>query len=110
MLLRERGTLTQRELVELTQRRSATLSEQLETMEKAGYIVREKNALDKRNIDVRLTDAGRTAADEARREREATAEALFGGLSEQERTAFYNILGKLGEAWEKENTMEEGQP
>jgi DNA-binding MarR family transcriptional regulator len=36
ILLRERGTLTQRELIEITGRRSATLSEQLDGMDRAG--------------------------------------------------------------------------
>ena len=35
ILLNEKGTLTQRELIELTGRRSATLSEQLDCMDKA---------------------------------------------------------------------------
>lgn len=42
ILLHEHGRMTQRELIEITQRRSATLSEQLERMESSGLIVREK--------------------------------------------------------------------
>ena len=52
------GSLTQRELIELTGRRSATLSEQLDGMEKSGLILRSKNAQDKCNIDVILTEQG----------------------------------------------------
>ena len=58
ILLHLYGSLTQRELIELTGRRSATLSEQLDDMEKSGLILRSKNAHDKRNIDVILTEQG----------------------------------------------------
>lgn len=58
ILLHLYGSLTQRELIELTGRRSATLSEQLDDMEKSGLILRSKNAQDKRNIDVILTEQG----------------------------------------------------
>lgn len=58
ILLHLYGSLTQRELIELTGRRSATLSEQLDGMEKSGLILRSKNAQDKRNIDVILTEQG----------------------------------------------------
>ena len=43
ILLSLYGTLTQRELIELTGRRSATLSEQLDGMEKSELIYRHKN-------------------------------------------------------------------
>lgn len=43
VLLHKKGTLTQRELIEITQRRSATLSEQLAGMEKSGYYQNKKS-------------------------------------------------------------------
>lgn len=93
-LLRERGTLTQRELIELTGRRSATLSEQLEKMEKSGYLTRQKNQQDRRNVDVTLTDLGREAALEARADRERRAE-VFDGLTPREREELTALLEKL---------------
>lgn len=99
VLLDEHGTLTQRQLSELTQRRSATLSEQLENMEKAGLVAREKNAADKRNIDVALTDKGKLTAKAALEERLEAAEELFSILSNQERLQLHSILKKLSMAW-----------
>lgn len=93
-LLRERGTLTQRELIELTGRRSATLSEQLEKMEKSGYLTRQKNQQDRRNVDVTLTDLGREAALEARADRERRA-GVFDGLTPREREELTALLEKL---------------
>ena len=65
VLLSQYGALTQRELIELTGRRSATLSEQLDGMEKSGLISRCKNEQDKRNVDVELTEQGKKTAIEA---------------------------------------------
>ena len=101
LLLEEQGALTQRELIEITGRRSATLSEQLESMEKAGWITREKNAADKRNIDLALTALGRQAAGEVRAWRAGHAEVLFGMLDEKERDGLYRLLQKLSAAWEE---------
>ncbi len=99
LLLEEQGTLTQRELIEITGCRSSTLSEQLESMEKAGWVTREKNAADKRNIDLALTPSGRQTAREVRAWRAGHAEALFGMLDEKERDSLYTLLQKLSAAW-----------
>ncbi len=93
-LLREHGTLTQKELTSLSARRPATLSEQLEKMESAGYLVREKNALDRRNIDVKLTPLGNQAALEASADRQRRAQ-VFDCLSTREKDTLTQILEKL---------------
>lgn len=105
-LLRENGPMTQRELIECTGRRSATLSEQLEKMEKAGYLTRQKNEQDRRNVDVALTEAGQTAALEARAERDRRA-SVFEGLSPEEREMLEQILEKLLTLCEARETGEE---
>jgi DNA-binding MarR family transcriptional regulator len=81
ILLLERGRLTQRELAQITGRRSATLSEQLENMEKAGYVTREKNDEDRRNVDVVLTPLGAETAGDAKAARAELADRLFASLS-----------------------------
>ncbi len=101
LLNAENGAMTQRELAEITQRRAATLSEQLESMERAGLITREKSRDDRRNIDVRLTGAGRLTAMEAEREREEIADLLFSHLSGAEKAELHRILSALGERWSK---------
>ena len=99
ILLNEKGTLTQRELIELTGRRSATLSEQLDCMDKANLITREKNAADKRTVDVRLTAAGKEAAIEAAQKRLKNADMLFGSLNPAEKRQLLKLLTKLQEHW-----------
>lgn len=94
-LLRKHGTLTQRELSSITQRRSATLSEQLDNMENAGLITRAKNAADKRNIDVTLTEPGMVAAKKADEIRNEAAHAFFSVLDAEEKEQLYGMLAKL---------------
>lgn len=100
VLLHLHGRLTQRELIDLTGRRSATLSEQLDGMEKAGLIIRSKNGQDKRNVDVVLTEAGETAAAQALRNRQAYADELFNAVPHQEKAELAALLDRLLRTWE----------
>ena len=99
ILLHLYGSLTQRELIELTGRRSATLSEQLDDMEKSGLILRSKNAQDKRNIDVILTEQGQAAALQAMKNRQAYADALFGAMPPRKKQQLAGLLDSLLHTW-----------
>lgn len=94
VLLHKKGTLTQRELIEITQRRSATLSEQLASMEKSGYITRTKNSLDNRNIDVSLTALGEQAAIEAEQARCRTCRPCIWHITKRRKDAVRNYTIK----------------
>lgn len=109
ILLYLNGALTQRELIELTGRRSATLSEQLECMEKGGLIRRGKNELDRRNVDVELTEAGREAAIEAIRNRQNYADELFGAMPQRKKQQLAGLLDSLLLTWEVPISEEEYQ-
>ena len=95
VLLNRYGALTQRELIELTGRRSATLSEQLDGMEKSGLILRCKSEQDKRNVDVKLTEQGEKAATEAMRNRQAYADELFGAMPQRKKQQLAGLLDSL---------------
>lgn len=110
ILLRQRGALTQRALCEITQRRAATLSEQLGAMEQDGLILRSVNPADKRSIDVCLTPAGQQAAEEAERERNRQADALFGEVPPADRAELLRMLEQLRERWLAVTAQEEAQP
>lgn len=97
--LLESGTLTQRELVDITGRRSATLSEQLENMDKAGYIARTKNEQDRRNVDVSLTPLGLEAAKEAQNRRAERARSLFATLTQEDKEQLFHLMSRLLCAW-----------
>lgn len=100
ILLHLYGSLTQRELIELTGRRSATLSEQLDSMEKSGLILRSKNAQDKRNIDVTLTEQGQAAALQAMKNRQAFADALFSAMPLRKKQQLAGLLDSLLHTWD----------
>ena len=99
VLLNRYGALTQRELIELTGRRSATLSEQLDGMEKSGLIFRCKNEQDKRNVDVGLTAQGKKAAMEAMRNRQAYADKLFAAVPQRKKQQLAGLLDGLLHTW-----------
>ena len=99
ILLHLHGALTQRELIELTGRRSATLSEQMEGMEKSGLIVRRKNEKDKRNIDPTLTEQGTAAAMQAIANRQTYANELFSKLPQRKKQQLAEILDTLLHTW-----------
>ena len=94
------GTLTQRKLIELTGRRSATLSEQLEGMEKDGLIIRSPNEQDKRNVDVALTEQGKAAALKSIGSRQAYANQIFDSLPQQKKQQLAGLLNELLHTWE----------
>lgn len=99
VLLHLHEGLTQRELIDLTGRRSATLSEQLDGMEKAGLILRSRSGLDKRNVDVVLTKQGEEAAAQALQNRQAYADELFDAIPHQEKVQLAALLDGLLHTW-----------
>ena len=109
ILLNLHGALTQRELIELTGRRSATLSEQLDGMEKSGLISRCKNEQDKRNVDVELTELGKKAAIEAMQNRQAYADELFAAMPQRKKQQLAGLLDSLLHTWDIPINEEEYQ-
>jgi DNA-binding MarR family transcriptional regulator len=107
ILLRQRGPQTQRAMCEITQRRAATLSQQLSQMEQDGLIVRSVNAEDKRNMDVALTPAGQLAAEEAQQERSRQADILFGDLPPADRGELLRLLELLRDRWADASAQKE---
>ena len=109
VLLNRYRALTQRELIELTGRRSATLSEQLEGMEKSGLILRHKNEQDKRNVDVELTEQGKLAAAKALQNRQSYADELFAAVPQRKKQQLAGLLDALLHTWEIPINEEEYQ-
>ena len=109
VLLNRYGALTQRELIELTGRRSATLSEQLEGMEKSGLILRHKNEQDKRNVDVELTEQGKLAAAKALQNRQSYADELFAAMPQRKKQQLAGLLDSLLHTWDIPINEEEYQ-
>ena len=94
-ILTEKGTLSQRELTELADIRSASMSEMVMKLEMNGYVRRFPNPRDHRSLCVSLTEAGAVAA-------RALAENrtdLYEGMDEEELERLLATLEKLGDRW-----------
>ena len=99
ILYRNPDAITQRDLLDQVNIRSASLSETLCKMEKEGLIIREKCESDRRNVRIMLTDAGREAARECTRRQHDDAVKLFSVLSHEERTQLLDMLTCLRDSW-----------
>ena len=100
-VLKERGQMNQRELMELLNVRSASLSELLAKLERQGLIFRERDDQDRRNFLIALSEEGRTLAEGHEQEMRETAETVFAPLSVEERRQLGGILTKIYRALEE---------
>lgn len=99
VLLQNNGPMTQKELIIRTGRKSPTLSEQLENMEKAGLILRKKDPADRRNVCVELTELGQEAALRTKSGRSDYADELFDMLTDEQKQSLISELGQLVQEW-----------
>ena len=95
-ILLEKGTLSQRELMELASIRSASLSELVAKLEMKGYVRRFPNPRDHRSVSVCLTEAGTLAARALLEDRTD----LYAGMTDEELSRLLGILEKLAEKWQ----------
>jgi len=100
VLLYQHGPMTQRALLDLTQMRSASLSEQLTRLEAEGFIARQRSATDRRTLELTLTESGLAMAKTRFQKRTDFAEDLFSPLSAEEQAQFAACLNKLYDHWQ----------
>ncbi len=105
-LLLEKGSLRLGELAEGLDIRPASLSEQLDRMEKYGLIEKKKDESDLRVVLVSPTGKGREAYGKASLQRKERREKLERVLTEEERSFFIEITKKLIDFYESENPPE----
>ena len=97
--LRERGPMTQREILEEMGVRASSLSELLSKLEAKGYVKKEKSETDKRNYNVSITEDGIRALEEMHVKHQAAMSDLLSDLSPEERKQLAALLEKLHTAW-----------
>lgn len=107
VVLMKNGALSGRELCDLVERRPATLSEQLDLMEAAGLVLRQKSDSDRRSIIVSLTEKGMEMAKQAEESWNRNAKNVFAPLSQDEKRQLLALLGKLEQGWAQ---REESEP
>ena len=105
-ILRHHGDMTQRELLDHTDIRSASLSELLAKIEANGDIQRERSRKNARNVNICLTSKGRAAAEQIHRENLMLSDELFSCLTREEQMQLEPILIKLILHWKKEEEKE----
>ena len=93
-VIMEKGPLNQRELLEILDVRSSSLSEMLAKLERKELIERQRNEEDKRSFIVSATDKAKTDFSGRGRGRR-TSESVFTCLDEEERSQLKNILEKM---------------
>lgn len=98
-ILSDRSPITQRQLMDILDVRSGSLSEILGKMEAEGYIIRTPNEQDKRGVDVTLTPMGLEAAGQMHVNRESSVQDFFSCLNEEEKEQLSHILEKLLAGW-----------
>jgi len=95
--LLNRESLTQKELQDVLDVSSGALSEILQKMEEASLVERKKNCDDKRQVELALTTAGRSAALQMKAHYIRTLERMFECLSGEEKTELGGLLKKLAD-------------
>lgn len=95
MRLNTHGQTTQKELQDVLEISSGSLSEILQKMEDGGLILRAKRAEDKRQVDLSLTQAGREKACAVETHYHRTLERMFECLSPEQKSQLEQTLGIL---------------
>lgn len=101
IVLKEVGTITQRELTERLGIQPGSASEVIAKLEDAGNLSRVPSASDHRTMDIALTEQGRILAETLLAQREKRHEEMFSCLSEEEKSSLLGLLEKINEDWEK---------
>lgn len=99
-LLSEHETLTQRQLQDILNIKSGSLSEIVRKMEHDNLISRERHPEDRRNIIIRITEKGRFTCSQNLNLLKEQEKTLFSSLSQQEQAQLCELLSRLLDDWQ----------
>lgn len=99
IILREVGSITQRELTRRLGIQPGSASEVLTKLEKAGLITRIANDTDRRTSVISLTPEGSLLALDAAAQRSKRHTEMFSCLTKNEKLEFLSLLEKLNADW-----------
>ncbi|MEU8345297.1 DNA-binding transcriptional regulator, MarR family [Actinomadura meyerae] len=91
------GPSSQRRLIDLTGIDKSTMVRDIDDLESAGFVRRERAPQDRRAYSITLTGDGRRALESARRVGAEVGERLFGRLRPDERAQLVALLRRLAE-------------
>lgn len=99
IILGEEEEMTQRDLTERIVIQPGSASEVIGKLESAGLLTRTPSEKDRRTSVVRLTEAGRSKAEEAAQQRKQRHTEMFSCLSEEDKADLLTLLEKLNHDW-----------
>jgi DNA-binding MarR family transcriptional regulator len=99
-LLKLKPEISQKELSTILDIRSQSLGELLAKLERSGYITRTPSEADRRVMEIRLTDAGRIAANQS--EEQMDDDKIFGCLNEEEQAVLSGYFKRIIDELEKQ--------
>ena len=83
------------ELARIMNVSTARIARALNTLEGKNYIRRERDETDARKVVIRLTETGKQALEERKREVKAIFDPMFANLTEKETSTLFFILRKM---------------
>lgn len=101
IILKEAGTITQRELTGRLGIQPGSASEVIAKLEGTGLVLRSASENDRRTSNISLTEEGKRQAEEALRQRKQRHEDMFSLLSEEEKKQLLSTLEKINGDWEE---------
>ena len=99
-LLHHRGSMTQKDLLDILCVRAGSLSELLSKLETRGCIIKEKSETDKRNYNVSITETGLQTLEELQQQYKDSMTALLVGFPEEDKAELNRLLDKLNALWQ----------
>lgn len=106
IIMNEMGETTQTELTERLGVRSASVSEVVGKLEKAGNVVRRQGEDDRRTVILSLTDSGMELARQAQEQRDRRHEEMFSCLTDDEKDSLLALLEKINTDWKQRYRFE----
>lgn len=97
----DNGKMSQRDMLDKLDIRSASLSEILRKLEVKKHVIRRRDPLDKRGIIVEITEAGHIVLCESEMERDQAQTELFSSLSDEQKVQLAKTLKTLLDTWEE---------
>lgn len=95
--LLKRGPMTQKELADFCMRDTATMSRNLDKLERAGLLTRESNPGCRRSFLICLTEEGKEKAEQVQQIFWELDDQIWGDIPEKEMEELYQVLLKVEE-------------
>lgn len=93
--LLEEGTMTQKQMADLCMRDAATMSRNIDRLEKAGLLKRENNPGCRRSYLICLTEEGKEKAKQVQKIFRELDERIWGDIPEKEMEQLYETLLRI---------------